>query len=360
MSSNAGIILKISIFGESHGRAVGMTVDGLPSGIKIDYNFIKSELQKRNPDDEFSTKRKEPDDVIFLSGVFNDLTTGTPLTFIIENKDVDSNNYVNGQIRPSHADYTNFVKSDGFNDYRGGGFSSGRVTAPIIVLGAICKQILEKKNILIGSHILSIHGVFDDEFDSNKLVEEINYSNNSIFPVLNEAKLEDMKNEIRKAMEINDSVGGILETAINGLPAGIGEPFFDSLESYISKLVFSVGGVKGITFGAGCNFASKYGSEVADELSYINGEVAFKQNNNGGILGGISSGQPIIFKTIVKPTPSISKELHSINVVNKENVLLKNKGRFDACIVQRVRNVVDSLVAYALVDLLMVNESKKI
>ena len=360
MSSTIGNILKATIFGESHAKAIGLTIDGLPAGIKIDEKAIKEDLSKRNPKDEFSTPRHEDDEVDFLCGVFNGFTTGSPLTFIIKNNDVDSSKYQKGQIRPSHADYVNYEKFNGFNDYRGGGFSSGRITASLVVLGSICKQILSKKDIQIGTHIKVIHNVRDREFNFDNIEEEINNLNSSLFPVLDGVSKTNMQEEIRKARDSKDSVGGALESVIINAPIGLGEPYFDSLESTISKLLFSIGGVKGVLFGEGCRFTSKLGSEVKDELRIEDGKVRHLSNNNGGINGGISNGQPIIVKTIVKPTPSIGLKQKSINLENNENIDLSISGRHDPCIVQRIRAVVDALLAYSMVDMLMLKESKNI
>lgn len=360
MSSMVGNILKISIFGESHAKAIGLTIDGLPAGIKIDEEKIKEDLLKRNPKDEYSTKRHEEDKVNFLCGVFNGVTTGAPITFIIENNDVDSSSYSKGEIRPSHADLANHEKYNGFNDYRGGGFSSGRTTASLVVLGSICKEILAQKGIKIGTHIKSIHGVFDEEFDLKNIENQLENINNSLFPVISEDAKHKMTEQIKIARENADSVGGILESVVLGLPVGLGEPYFDSLESYISQLLFSIGGVKAVEFGDGVEFASKLGSEVNDQLQYEGENIKYLSNHNGGINGGISNGQPVVIKTTVKPTPSIGVAQQSINVETNKNINLLINGRHDPCIVQRVRAVVDALLAYAIVDMLMVKESKNI
>ncbi len=360
MSSNIGNILKVSIFGESHAKAIGMTIDGLPAGIKIDNKYIKEELAKRKPRGDISTSRVEDDEVIFLSGVFNGFTTGSPLAFIIENKDVNSSDYIEGQIRPSHADLTNYLKYSGYNDYRGGGFTSGRITASIVVLGAICKSILKDHDIKIGTHISNIHGINDKGFDMGNLENDIDLLNSKYFAVLDEQSEMEMLEEISNTGDNGDSVGGELESVILGVPIGLGEPYFDSLESTISHLLFSIGGVKGVLFGDGYDFVNKFGSEVKDELEYVDNKIVYLANHNGGINGGISNGEPIIIKTIVKPTPSIALNQSSINVEAKENINLELSGRFDPCIVHRVRAVVDSLLAFSIVDMLMLKESKNI
>ena len=361
MSSTFGNILKITIFGESHSKAIGLTIDGLPAGIKIDEEAIEKDLIKRNPQNDLSTERHEPDKVQFLCGVLDGFTTGAPLTFIIENEDVDSSKYTKGVIRPSHADYTNYLKYNGFNDYRGGGFSSGRITASLVVLGTICKQILRKKHIKMGTHIHSLYNITDADFDYDQIEEQINKLNDDLLPVISKARREEMESAIKRAKRMKDSVGGSLETAIINVPVGLGEPYFDSFESTVSHLLFSIGGVKGVQFGDGWKFARLLGSEVKDEIKYDSkGKVEFLANHNGGINGGITNGAPIIIEAIVKPTPSISQPQKSINLENKENIDLSISGRHDPCIVQRVRIVMESLIAFALVDMLMLKESKNI
>lgn len=355
MSSVIGDNIKVSLFGESHGSVVGATIHGLESGIKIDYEFIKHQMNLRKANDNLSTARVEEDEVKFISGVFNDFTTGAPLTVVIENKNVNSKDYPK-MFRPSHADYTQELKYKGYQDYRGGGHFSGRLTAPIVALGSIAISILKNKNIKIGSHIKNIHNILDDNINFNDLDNYFNYVNNEIFPVLNLNKKEEMIKEIETIKEDLDSVGGIIETVIS-LPSSIGEPFFDSLESKISQYLFSVPGLKGIEFGLGFDFAKYRGKEVNDEL-VNDGEVRTLTNNNGGINGGISNSMPIVFRCVLKPTPSILKEQRSIDE-NFNNTILEIKGRHDPCIVRRARVVIDSLVALCLLDLISINEGKK-
>ena len=355
MSSVIGDNIKVSLFGESHGSVVGATIHGLESGIKIDYEFIKHQMNLRKANDNLSTARVEDDEVKFISGVFNDFTTGAPLTVVIENKNVNNKDYPK-MFRPSHADYTQELKYKGYQDYRGGGHFSGRLTAPIVALGSIAISILKNKNIKIGSHIKNIHNILDDNINFNDLDNYFNYVNNEIFPVLNLNKKEEMIKEIETIKEDLDSVGGIIETVIS-LPSSIGEPFFDSLESKISQYLFSVPGLKGIEFGLGFDFAKYRGKEVNDEL-VNDGEVRTLTNNNGGINGGISNSMPIVFRCVLKPTPSILKEQRSIDE-NFNNTILEIKGRHDPCIVRRARVVIDSLVALCLLDLISINEGKK-
>ena len=355
MSSVIGDNIKVSLFGESHGSVVGATIHGLESGIKIDYEFIKHQMNLRKANDNLSTARVEDDEVKFISGVFNDFTTGAPLTVVIENKNVNSKDYPK-MFRPSHADYTQELKYKGYQDYRGGGHFSGRLTAPLVALGSIAISILKNKNIKIGSHIKNIYNILDDNINFNDLDNYFNYVNNEIFPVLNLNKKEEMIKEIKTIKEDLDSVGGIIETVIS-LPSSIGEPFFDSLESKISQYLFSVPGLKGIEFGLGFDFAKYRGKEVNDEL-VNDGEVRTLTNNNGGINGGISNSMPIVFRCVLKPTPSILKEQRSIDE-NFNNTILEIKGRHDPCIVRRARVVIDSLVALCLLDLISINEGKK-
>lgn len=361
MASSIGNILKITIFGASHSEAIGMTVEGLPAGVKIDKENIEKTLLKRHPHDDISTPRHEPDKVDFLCGVLENHTTGTPLTFIIHNQDVDSSKYVRGQIRPGHADLVYYQKYGGFNDFRGGGFSSGRITASIVVLGAICRQILYKKKIRIGTHISSIHGVQDRNFDWKNIEKDIESLDNIKFPVLDENQGKKMIEEIRNAKAKSNSVGGILESVVINCPIGLGEPYFDSLESYISQLFFSVGGIKGVLFGDGMDLANHYGSETNDQLRYnTKGKIEYLSNHNGGITGGLSNGEPIVVKSIVKPTASILCPQQSINISKQKNINLELQGRHDPCIVHRVRVILDSLLAFAILDMMMMKESKNI
>jgi len=359
MGSSFGEILKISLFGESHGNAIGLVIDGLPSGIKIDYDFINKELEKRRSLSSISTSRRESDQVIFLSGIFNDYTTGSPLAFIIENHDIKPEDYVKGVIRPSHSDLSAYIKYNSFNDYRGGGHFSGRLTAPLIVLGAICKQMLENKNIHIATHIKSLYDINDRNFDLCNIDQDIKNLNNELFPVLDSQRSQQMISLIENIKNKGDSVGGILETIIVGLEPGLGEPFFNSFESKLSSLLFSIGGVKGISFGDGFAFSNKLGSEVSDGLKYINREISFNANHNGGINGGITNGNYVLFSCAIKPTPSIKLPQHSINISTKENIELELNGRHDPCIAHRIRCVIDALTSYCIVEFIMQKNAKK-
>lgn len=355
MSSIIGEIIQISLFGESHGPLVGATITGLEAGIKINEEFIRYQMKLRQANDTLSTDRKEEDEVKIISGVFNGYTTGAPLTVIIENKNIKSEDYPK-MYRPSHADYSAELKYKGFQDYRGGGHFSGRLTAPLVALGAIAIQILNSKNIIIGSHIQSIQNILDDNINFNNLDEYFLKVNNLIFPVLNSEKKELMIKEIETAKENLDSVGGIVETVVR-INSTIGEPFFNSIESKLSQYLFSIPGVKGVEFGLGFDFAKYKGSEVNDEF-FKEKDVKTLTNNNGGVNGGITNGMPLVFRVVLKPTSSIGIAQRSIGE-NFENITLVVKGRHDPCIVRRARVVIDSLVALALLDLISLNEAKK-
>lgn len=352
MSSCTGKNIKITLFGESHGNLIGVTIDGLKAGIKLDLEYINKELEKRKSIGSISTPRKEKDELEIVSGFFNGYTTGTPLTILVKNENTKSSDYTPNILRPGHADYTAYLKYNGYQDYRGGGHFSGRMTVGIVIAGAICKQILENKGILIGSHLKQIYNVFDDDFsdDTNELNKQVKLLNESSFAIINENKKTDMITCIEQAKLQCDSVGGIIETAVLNIDGGIGEPFFDSIESVLSSLIFSIPGVKGIEFGKGFGFASLYGSEANDEFIYQN-KIITKTNNNGGINGGISNGMPIVLKTCLKPTPSISKTQNTVDFNNNENTITNVKGRHDPCIVHRARVVVDSMVAIGILDL---------
>ncbi len=352
MKNTFGNNVSVTVFGESHGPAIGCVIDGLPAGLHIDTEYINHYLSLRRPKGKISTSRVEADPVKFLSGVYNDKTTGTAVTIMIENGNTHSADYgdMRSIARPGHADYTAHVKYGGYEDHRGGGHFSGRITAAVVAAGAVIRCALEKKGIKIGSHIKELHGVADRGFEN--VEAEIDMLNSAYFALLEPSKEEKMVAEIEKARLAGDSVGGIIETAIVGLPAGVGEPWFDSLESMIAHTLFAVPAVKGVEFGAGFAFADMYGSEANDAF-YTDGErIATKTNNNGGINGGISNGMPVIFRCAVKPTPTIFKEQNTVDFEKMENTTLSPKGRHDPCIVHRARAVVDSVTAVAVCDLL--------
>lgn len=357
MSSIWGNNVKISIFGESHGSAIGVTIDGLPSGIELDIDDIKLEMQRRAPNkDKISTPREEKDEFEILSGYFNNKTTGTPLSIIIRNKDSKSKDYekVKDFPRPGHADFTGNIRYSGFNDYRGGGHFSGRITAPLVFAGSIAKQILKSQDIIIGSHIKSIGNVEDISFNENNLSSYLLKDlKGKRLPTIKEEKSLEMENIILMAKKEQDSIGGVVEACVLNIMPGIGNPFFHSVESRISDMMFSIPGVKGIEFGEGFNISKMKGSEVNDEI-YIDGkEVKTYTNNNGGILGGITSGMPIVFSVAFKPTPSIGKEQRTIDMVKNKNIEMKIVGRHDPCIVPRALPVVEGALALVVLDLIM-------
>lgn len=356
MKSSIGNNIQISLFGESHGSAIGLVVDGLAPGIHIDYDFIYHQMDLRKPKGNISTQRKEADEIKILSGVFNGFTTGTPLCICIENQSQHSKDYEQLRFlpRPSHADFTAYEKYFGYQDYRGGGHFSGRLTAPLVALGAICISMLKQKGIIIGSHLVQIEKIQDQPFsdDLELCQKQIEKMNDTYFAVLDSEIEKKMLNKIEEARLCEDSVGGIVETMILNVPAGIGEPYFHSIESVFSHYLFSIGAVKGVEFGLGFDFACKKGSECNDAFRILNGHVITETNNNGGINGGISNGMPIQIRCAIKPTPSIYQTQNSVNLKTMENTELKIEGRHDPCIVHRARIVIDSVVAIALVDLL--------
>ena len=347
--------LKISLFGESHGEAIGATIEGLPAGIKLDLDYLKSQLDLRKPKGKISTKRQEKDDFNIVSGFFNGFTTGTPLTFLIYNENTKSKDYSPQNLRPSHADYTAYMKYNSFQDYRGGGHFSGRITAPLVLAGAIALQVLREKGVIIGSHIKKCKDVIDDDFSEDLAIRalEMEKLNHKYIATISDAKEQEMLKLMEETAENGDSLGGVLETSVLGLEAGIGEPFFNSLESHIARMLFSIPAVKGVSFGLGFSFSDFFGSQVNDSIYFEDDKVKTKTNYNGGINGGISNGMPITINTVIKPTPSIFKEQQTINFNTKENILHTIKGRHDPAIIHRARVVVDSAVALSILDLYM-------
>ena len=351
MSSEFGKKIKISIFGESHGEAIGVVINNLPSGEKIDLlkldEFMKRRQGGNNP---YSTPRKETDKIRFLSGIANGYTTGAPLCGIIENNNTRSGDYNRDLPRPGHVDYTAYAKYGSFTDHRGGGHFSGRLTAPLCIAGGILKQIMERRGINVISHIYSIGKIFDTPFDM------INPDINGVdtdFPVLNKDIKEKMQQEIINAKNEKDSVGGIIECAITGLKAGVGEPIFDGIENKIAGLVFGIGAVKGIEFGIGFDASQMRGSLVNDPFIIENGQIKTATNNHGGILGGISSGMPVIFRTAFKPTPSIGKLQKTVSLSKMQEADLEIIGRHDPCIVPRALPCIESAGLIAIADFIL-------
>ncbi len=351
MKNTIGNSLTVTLFGESHGKAIGAVIDGIASGIPVDEAFISRQLSLRRPKDNLSTPRQEKDEFSILSGVFGGYTTGTPICITIPNADTHSSDYgdMQNKMRPSHADFSALCRYKGFEDFRGGGHFSGRITAALVAAAAIVIPALEAKGIYIGTHIKNIAGVLDNDFESNQDIIDIS---KKAFPVLNDEKASIMQQKILEARQECDSVGGVLETAVIGVPAGVGEPWFDTLEGLISHAVFSVPAVKGIEFGAGFDIAQKRGSEANDQMYVSDGEVKCYTNNNGGIIGGISNGMPIVFRAAIKPTPTIGKEQKTVDISTMTDTTLSARGRHDPCIVHRAAVVVTSVTALVIADAL--------
>lgn len=361
MSSMWGTHIKLSLFGESHGAAIGVTLDGLPAGLALDLEDVAFELSRRAPGkSRLSTARSEADLPEILSGFFGGKTTGTPLCAIIRNTDQHSGDYgkLGDVMRPGHADYTGHLRYGGHNDHRGGGHFSGRITAPLVFAGAVCKQALRARGIDIAAHILSI-GEHSDASLLDADITSINMENlrQSELPLLCPDREAVMRQAILAAREELDSVGGVIECMIRGVPAGVGNPFFDSVESVLAQLLFSVPAVKGVEFGLGFGMTKLKGSECNDSFYYDEkNAVKTRTNRNGGILGGITTGMPVVFRAAIKPTPSIAKEQQTINIKEQTNCSLSVTGRHDPCIVQRAVPVIEAVAAIATLDLLGGNE----
>lgn len=353
MKNTFGNSLTVTLFGESHGEAIGCVIDGISPGIEVDRDFISSQMEKRKGINSISTGRREKDEVRILSGVFEGRTTGTPVCLMIENADTKSKDYSRTKelARPGHADYTAQCKYGGYQDYRGGGHFSGRITAPLVAAGAIAISALKKKGIEIATHISACGNIKDRDFEN--LGEDITLLSELDMPVLDESKREEMISLIEKCRAEGDSIGGVLSTVVTGIPEGVGEPWFDTAESMISHALFSVPAVKGVEFGLGFGFAALRGSEANDSFEIKDGKIVTKTNNNGGINGGITNGMPITFNCAVKPTPSIYKKQNTVNFKDKTNEELLIEGRHDPAIIHRARVVVDSVTALTLCDLLV-------
>lgn len=357
MGATFGRNLRMTIFGESHGRGIGLVLDGLPPGTAIDENFIKEEMARRAPGkNRMSTQRQERDAFIIESGVFEGKATGTPLCVLIPNSDQHSKDYgiLKDVMRPGHADYAGRVRYRGFNDYRGGGHFSGRLTAPLVFTGAVAKTMLAHKGIFVGAHIARIGKIADVLFDPlGETAEWLQALRNVTLPVLDDSRAPLMEAEIMTAREQMDSVGGIVEVMAVGMPPGIGEPFFDSLESRLSHALFSVPAVKGLEFGTGFAMAAMKGSEANDPMTVKNGRIRTTRNNNGGITGGITNGMPVLFRVAVKPTPSIGQPQQTVNLAESKDTILEIKGRHDPCIVPRAVPVIEAVTAWVLMDMLL-------
>ena len=353
MKNTFGNNLSVTLFGESHGEVIGAVLDGIAPGIRIDYEYIDNMLSQRRPYGKISTGRCEKDEYKLASGVFNGYTTGTPISILVPNTDVKSGDYSGLKTvpRPSHADLVANEKYHGFQDYRGGGHFSGRVTVALVIAGAIVKSALEEKGIKIGTHIAKLKHLCDRGFENYQ--SDIDVLSKKQFATLGDGVDKEMCALIEDTASVGDSVGGVLETAIVGVPMGVGEPWFDTLEGMLSHAIFSIPAVKGVEFGRGFGITDLFGSEANDGMRYDGDTLTFKTNNSGGIIGGISTGEPIILRSAIKPTPSIFKEQESVNLVTKENATLTINGRHDPAIIHRARVVVDSVCALVIADMLV-------
>ena len=352
MSSMWGNKVKISIFGESHGNCVGVVVDGLEPGLKIDFEKLNLLLKRRKPGGKLTTPRKEDDEFQIMSGVKNGTVTGAPLSALTYNKNFNDKDYeeLEKVARPSHSDYPAYIKYKGFNDLSGGGHFSARLTAPLVFAGGIAMQYLEQKGIKVFSHIYSVGGIKDQPFDGTDTEKYYEILKEKTLKVLDDKAGADMLECIEKVQKEGDSVGGIVECAVTGLEVGIGNPIFGNLESVISSIIFAVPAIKGIEFGAGFSIADMKGSEANDLYIIKDGKIKTSSNNNGGILGGLSDGMPLILRTAFKPTPSIFKKQKSVAMVNLKETELLIKGRHDPCVALRGSVCIEAAVALAVYD----------
>lgn len=356
MSSEFGHLLKISVFGQSHGTAIGVVVDGLPAGEAVDLTELQAFLDRRKPGkNPLSTARKEADAPTFLSGLENGMTCGAPLCAVIQNGDQHSGDYagLTDTPRPGHADYTAAVKWGGRADMRGGGHFSGRLTAPLCIAGGIAKQILARRGVFVGAHLKEVAGIPDAPFPLRPSAELFQEVAAKAFPVLDDGAGERMRAAILAAREDLDSVGGIVECAATGLPAGLGDPMFDGVENRLAAALFGIPAVKGLEFGAGFDAARLRGSENNDPFVLDHGAVAAESNRAGGILGGITTGMPLLLRAAFKPTPSIARPQRTVRLSTMEETDLEIRGRHDPCIAHRAVPVVEAVTAAVLLDLLL-------
>ena len=354
MSSSFGSRFRVTLFGESHGPAIGAVIDGVTPGLPLDEAYIRAYCARRLARGTYSTARREPDLPRILSGAVDGVACGTPLTVLIENTSTHSGDYgPQAQIaRPGHADYTGFLRYQGHNDVRGGGHFSGRLTAPLVYAGAVASLMLQERGVAIGAHAAAIAGVQDTPFDPVAVgPDQFAALHARDFPVLDPAAGEAMQQAIAAARADGDSVGGVVECAVTGLPAGVGDPFFDTLESQLAAILFAIPAVKGVEFGAGFAAAAMRGSESNDPFVSEGGLVRTTRNAAGGIQGGIANGMPLVFRAAFKPTPSIAKPQQTVNFVTGENCTAQIKGRHDPCIVPRAAVCVEAAAAIALADL---------
>ena len=356
MSSTYGENLKLTIFGQSHGAAIGMTLDGIPAGLPVDFDELQSFLNRRAPgQNSWSTPRKEEDRPEFLAGVLDGFTCGAPIAAVIHNTNTRSGDYANLKDcpRPGHADYTAQIKYGGFQDAAGGGHFSGRLTAPLCIAGGLCKQWLAERGIRIAARIAAIAGVSDD-YSVDFLNPQLDLIQGD-FPVFSPDAGQRMREKIAEARLDGDSVGGIIECYMTGVPAGLGEPMFGGVESRIAQIVYGVPAVKSVEFGIGREAADLRGSQCNDAYTLKDGMVSTVTNHAGGILGGITNGMPIIFRAAIKPTPSISRPQQSVSLSKGQEQTLVVKGRHDPCIVPRAVPVIEAAAAIALFDLILGN-----
>ena len=355
MSSTYGDQLKLSIFGQSHGPAIGMTLDGIPAGLPVDLTELQAFLDRRAPGkNTYSTPRSEADAPEFLSGIVDGYTCGSPIAAIIRNTNTRSGDYDNLKDcpRPGHADYPAQMKYGGYQDTAGGGHFSGRLTAPLCIAGGLCKQWLSAQGICIGAHLSSIAGIPDGPELLDPAEPQLNKIN-MVFPVVNTKAGEKMQEAIAKARSEGDSVGGVIECFITGLPAGYGDPMFGGIENRIAQIIYGIPAVKGLEFGSGFVGATWKGSENNDAYCVKDGIVCTSTNHAGGILGGISTGMPIVFRVAIKPTPSIAKDQESISLSKMQSQTLTVNGRHDPCIAPRAVPVVEAAAAIAIFDILL-------
>ena len=356
MSSTFGENLKLSIFGQSHSSGIGMVLDGIPAGLPVNTEKLQEFLNRRAPgQNDYSTPRREEDRPEFLGGILDGFTCGAPIAAVIYNRNTRSADYSNLKDcpRPGHADYTAQIKYGGFQDYAGGGHFSGRLTAPLCIAGGLCIQWLEERGIRLGARIASIAGEGDD-IELDPLNPQLDLIGKD-FPVFSPAAGERMREKIAQARLEGDSVGGVIECMVTGLPAGLGEPMFGGVESRIAQIVYGVPAVKAVDFGAGYSAAYMRGSQCNDAYTVENGDIRTLTTNSGGILGGITNGMPLIFQAAIKPTPSISIQQQSVSISQGEDRKLTVKGRHDPCIVPRAVPVIEAAAAIAIFDLILGN-----
>lgn len=358
--STFGQAIPVSLFGESHGSMIGLTIHQIPGGIPIDLEHINHALWKRRPKSSLSTPRQEQDKFEIVTGLKDGSTTGAPITIVIRNEDTRSRDYEPNIMRPSHADFSAQMKYGGYQDFRGSGHFSGRLTAAVMILGSIAEQILFYKGIEIISHIKSVKTTKDISFLETELSTKLRTElRETDFPVIDEEQKKKMEAVIINAKELNDSVGGEIETAVIGVPAGYGEPFFDSVESLFAHLMFSIPAVKGISFGSGFDITRMFGSEANDPFVIVDDKIVTKTNHSGGIQGGITNGMPVIFQVAIKPTASIGKKQKTVDIQKMEEVEHSTHGRHDPAIVHRAVHVVNAMAAYGMLELIVRREGTK-